>query len=120
MMNTAINSIAEYIATFPQDKRELLEQVRALIHEAAPTATEAMSYGMPTFKLNGNLIHFAAFKEHLGIYPGPEAIEVFKTDLAKFETSKGAIRIPYTASLPVKLIQKITEFRVAVSLAKKQ
>ena len=119
-MNTAIKSITDYIAAFPQEKRELLEQVRSLIHEVAPTATEAMSYGMPTFKLNGNLIHFAAFKEHLGIYPGPEAIEVFKADLAKFETSKGAIRIPYTDKLPVKLIQKITEYRVTVSLAKKQ
>ena len=120
MQSTTFKSIADYIASFPSETQEKLEKIRAVIHSAAPDATEAISYGMPTFKLNGNLIHFAAFKEHLGIYPGPEAIEVFKQALAKFETSKGAIRIPHTMPLPVQLIQKITEYRVKVSLAKKK
>lgn len=120
MMNTAIKTISDYITSFPSETQEQLEKIRAVIHSAAPDATEAMSYGMPTFKLNGNLLHFAAFKEHLGIYPGSEAIEVFKQDLANFDTSKGTIRIPHTEPLPLQLIQKITEYRVKVNLAKKK
>ena len=120
MMNVAIKTIADYIATFSPETREQLEKIRAIIRTAAPDAREAISYGMPTFKLNGNLIHFAAFKEHIGIYPGPEVIEAFKQDLAKFSTSKGAIRIPYSEPLPLQLIQKITEYRVVANRAKKK
>lgn len=119
-MKTNFKSITEYSASFTPEIQERLEEVRALIHNIAPTATEAMSYQIPTFKLNGNLVHFAAYKEHFGFYPGSEAIEVFKEELAKYDTSKGTIRFPYDKPLPLKLIQKITEYRVKVNLAKKQ
>lgn len=119
-MNATIKTISDYIASFAPETQAKLENIRAVIHSAAPDATEAMSYGMPTFKLNGILIHFAAFKEHLGIYPGPDAIEFFSAELQHYDTSKGTIRIPHTEPLPVQLIRKITEYRVKVNLAKKR
>lgn len=91
----------------------MLTNVRNLIQKTAPAATEAISYGIPTFKLNGkNLVHFAAYKTHFAFYPASEAIEVFKKDLVDFETSKGTIRFPLNKPLPMDLIKKITEFRV--------
>ena len=109
-------SIDEYIATFPEDIQKLLEELRATIKVAAPEATEKISYQMPTFYLKGNLVHFAAYKRHIGFYPAPRGIEAFKDELARYEGSKGAIRFPIGEPLPLDLISRIVKFRVADNL----
>jgi len=112
MKRTQAENINEYIAGFPKDIQEMLEQVRATIKKAAPEAEEAIKYAMPTFVFEGNLVHFAAFKNHIGFYPAPTGIEAFKKELSKYEGSKGAIRFPLDAPLPLSLISKIVQFRV--------
>ena len=109
-------SIDEYIATFPEDIQKILEELRATIKAAAPEATEKISYQMPTFYLKGNLVHFAAYKHHIGFYPAPRGIEAFKDELARYEGSKGAIRFPIGEPLPLDLISRIVNFRVADNL----
>lgn len=110
-MNKAKN-IDEYIKSFPTDIQKILEQLRTTIRKAAPAAEEKISYAMPTFVLNGNLVHFAAYKHHIGFYPSPSPIEVFKDDLSGYVTSKGAIQFPVDQPLPLALIAKIVRFRV--------
>jgi uncharacterized protein YdhG (YjbR/CyaY superfamily) len=110
-----INSIDQYIASFPKTVQQLLQQIRATIQAAAPEATEAISYAMPTFKLNGNLVHFAGYNNHIGFYPTPSGIEPFKEELASYKCSKGAIQFPIDAPLPVKLIRKIVLHRVQIN-----
>ena len=117
-MNTSIKTIDEYIAQFPKEVQELLEKMRTIIHKAAPKAEEAMAYGIPTFKLNGNLVHFGGYKSHIGFYPAPSGIEAFKKELAKYEGSKGTIRFPLDKPLPVTLITQVVKFRVAKNLEK--
>jgi len=112
MKRAQAENINEYIAGFPKDIQEMLEQVRATIKKAAPEAEEAIKYAMPTFVFEGNLVHFAAFKNHIGFYPAPTGIEAFKKELSKYEGSKGAIRFPLDAPLPLSLISKIVQFRV--------
>ncbi len=111
-------SISEYISGFPEDIQSLLEHIRTVIHEAAPGATEAISYGMPTFKLEGNLVHFAAFKNHIGFYPTPTGITAFQNELTPYQTSKGAISFPLGQPIPFNLITKIVTFRVKENLCK--
>ena len=111
-------TIDEYIADFPPDVQPLLEKVRAAIRKAAPHATEAISYQMPTFKLQGNLIHFAGYNHHIGLYPGSRPIEVFKDELSKYKTSKGTVQLPLDKPIPVGLIGKITKFCVKRNLDK--
>jgi uncharacterized protein YdhG (YjbR/CyaY superfamily) len=111
-------SIDEYIATFPAEIKYKLEQVRATIKAAAPEATEKISYQMPTFYLYGNLIHFAAFKNHIGLYPTPSGIEAFQQELSQYEGSKGAIKFPHDKPLPLDLISKITKYRIEENLKK--
>ena len=111
-MNTTITTIDEYIATFPASTRALLQQMRTTIAKAAPKAEEAISYGMPTFKLQGNLVHFAGYKNHIGFYPAPSGIVSFAEDLKKYQTSKGAIQFPIDEKLPLALVTKIVKFRV--------
>ena len=106
------NSIDEYIATFPKEIQIILEEVRATIKAAAPEATERISYGMPTFFLNGNLVHFAAHKNHIGFYPTPSGIEKFKKELSKYEGAKGSVQFPLDQPMPLQLISKIVKFRV--------
>ena len=105
-------TIDEYIKTFPTDIQEMLQNVRKIIHEAAPEATEAIKYGMPTFVLNKNLVHFAAFKKHIGFYPTPSGINAFDEELKQYPTSKGAIQFPLNRPIPYDLIRKITLHRV--------
>jgi uncharacterized protein YdhG (YjbR/CyaY superfamily) len=105
-------SIDGYIAAFPEDRRVLLEEVRAAIRAAAPDAVERISYQMPTFALHGNLVHFASHKDHIGFYPTPSGIEAFKEELAAYESSKGAVQFPVHRPLPLDLIRKIVQFRV--------
>jgi uncharacterized protein YdhG (YjbR/CyaY superfamily) len=108
--------IDEYIADFPVDVQLLLQKVRTAIRKAAPKAEEAIKYQMPTFVLNGNLIHFAGYKNHIGLYPGSKPIEEFKDELTRYETSKGTIRLPLDKPIPVGLISKITKFCVKRNL----
>ena len=115
---SAPRNIDEYIANFPPEIQEKLETVRATIRKAAPKAEEAISYMMPTFKLHGNLVHFAAFKNHIGFYPGAGGVEAFKEELAKYEISKGTIRFPLDQRLPLLLIRKIVQFGVRQNLDK--
>lgn len=105
-------TIDEYITNFPADIQEILVKIRNTIKKVAPAAQEAISYQMPTFKLHGNLVHFAAFKKHIGFYPTPSAIEAFISELAGYKTSKGAIQFPLDQPIPYGLISKIVKFRV--------
>lgn len=110
--------IEDYIAKMPADRQEKLQQLYTTIKELVPKATEKMSYGMPTFYLNGNLVHFANAKNHIGFYPTPSAIEAFKNELTTFKTSKGAIQFPLDQELQLALIKKIVLFRVEENTSK--
>jgi uncharacterized protein YdhG (YjbR/CyaY superfamily) len=114
-MNKQYQTIDEYIKSFPVDIQAGLKQLRALIRRAAPEAQEKISYQMPTFYLNGNLVHFAAYPKHIGFYPTPSAIEAFQKELSKYKSSKGAVQFPLDAPLPLKLIERIVKFRVKES-----
>ena len=113
-------TIDEYIAGFPENVRDILEELRQVIRKAAPQAEEAMRYGIPTFRLNGNLVHFAAFKNHIGFYPIPSAIETFKEELSPYKQVKGSVQFPIDKPIPYDLIQKIVEYRVEESLESKK
>ena len=113
-------TIDAYIADFPKDVQERLEKVRATIRKAAPDAEEAIKYQIPTFVLNGNLIHFGGYKNHIGLYPGSKPIEEFRDELSKYEVSKGTVKFPLDKPLPMGLITKITKFCVKRNLAKKR
>ncbi len=117
-MNPQVETIDAYIACFPKDIQKLLTAIRSTIGKAAPKADEAIKYGLPTFVLHGNLVHFGAFKNHIGFYPAPMGIEEFKKELAPYEQSKGAIRFPLDKPLPLTLISKIVKFRVIKNLDK--
>ncbi len=105
--------IEEFIAKYPATVQVILQKIRALIQKSAPGAEEAMCYGIPTFKLNGkNLVHFSAFKEHIGFYPTPSGIEKFKQELSAYEWAKGSVKFPLNKPIPYTLIGKITQFRV--------
>ena len=105
-------NIDEYVAGFPPDVQDILERVRTTIKKASPEAEEAISYQMPTFRLDGNLVHFAAFKNHIGLYPTPSGTERFRAELSPYETSKGSIRFPLDKPIPYELIARIVKFRV--------
>lgn len=105
--------IDTYIAQFPPETKEKLSALRKTIQEAAPGAKEKISYQMPTFALFGNLVHFAAFKKHIGFYPAPEGIEAFRERLSAYPSSKGAVQFPLDQPLPLALIREIVQFRVA-------
>lgn len=111
-------SIDEYIELFPKDIQKKLEELRATIKAAAPDAKEKISYQMPTFDLYGNLVHFAAHKNHIGFYPTPSGIDAFKNELSVYEGAKGSVQFPLDKPLPLKLIRKIVKFRVAENVEK--
>ncbi len=111
-MNGKYETIDEYINNFPAKVQSVLQEMRQAIREAAPGATEAISYQMPTFKLKGNLVHFAAFKKHIGFYPAPSGIERFKDELSPYKWSKGAVQFPLDKPLPLELVKKMVAFRV--------
>jgi uncharacterized protein YdhG (YjbR/CyaY superfamily) len=104
--------IDAYIADFPRDVQKILQQIRATIRKAAPGAEEAISYQIPTFRLNGNLIHFAAYQHHIGLYPAPRAEDEFKDELADYDGGKGTVRFPLDQPIPFDLIARIVKFRV--------
>jgi uncharacterized protein YdhG (YjbR/CyaY superfamily) len=120
-METNPNSpkaIDEYIAGFPADIQAILEKIRAIIRQAAPDAQETIKYAMPTFTLHGNLVHFAAFKKHIGFYPVPTGIEKFKEELSLYKGAKGSVQSPLDQPIPYELIEKIPRFRVEKNLTK--
>jgi uncharacterized protein YdhG (YjbR/CyaY superfamily) len=112
-------TIDEYINAFPEDVQKILNQLRQTIKDAAPEAEETINYQMPTFTLNGNLVHFAAFKNHIGFYPTPAGIEAFREELAPYKGAKGSVQFPIDQSLPLPLIRKIVEYRVKENLERK-
>ena len=113
------SSIPDYIASFPNATREILEQVRETIQKAAPDATEAIKYAIPTFILNDkNLVHFAAFKSHIGFYATPSGHESFKEELSKYKQGKGSVQFPIDQPMPLDLITRIVRFRVSENMAK--
>jgi uncharacterized protein YdhG (YjbR/CyaY superfamily) len=116
--NQRFNSIDEYIATFPEEIRTILQEIRATIKAAAPAAEEKISYQMPTFALKGNLVHFAAFKNHIGFYPTPSGTEAFKEEIARYQGAKGSIRFPLDEPMPLDLITRIVKMRAAENLKK--
>ena len=116
--NDAIRSIDDYIAAAPAERRKTLQSLRAAIGAAAPGAEERISYRMPAFYLEGNLVYFALARDHIGFYPTSSGIEAFKPELAAYEISKGTIRFPLDRPLPLKLVARIVKFRVAENLRK--
>ncbi|WP_293297510.1 DUF1801 domain-containing protein [Pedobacter sp. UBA4863] len=114
------NNIDEYIAGFPVETQQILNRLREDLQQMVPNAKQKISYAIPTFTLNGNLIHFAGYKNHIGLYPGSKAIEVFADDLKGYQTSKGTIQFPIEKPLPMDLIKKIVDFCVVQNLAKKK
>lgn len=118
-MNRKIaKDIDEYVGHCPQDVQPLLTQMRATIRQAAAQATEKISYGIPTFYLNGNLVHFGAAQNHIGFYPTPSGITAFKKELEPYKSSKGAVQFPKDKPLPLALVTRIVKFRVKEQQAK--
>lgn len=115
-----MTTIDEYIAGFPVKIQKLLSQMRTTIKSVVPEAEEAMKYGMPTFRLHGNLVHFAAYKNHIGFYPAPAAIIAFKDEISVYKNSKGAIQFPIHQELPIDLIIRIVVFRSDENIRKSQ
>jgi len=106
------NAVDRYISTFPAEVQEKLQQLRQAIKKAAPEAEEVISYNMPAYKQGKILVYFAAHKNHIGFYPTSSGIEVFSKEFSDYKWSKGAVQFPYTKPLPLKLVEKITQFRV--------
>lgn len=113
-----ITTISDYISAFDSETQNLLNQMRETIRSVAPEAIECISYAIPTFKLNGNLVHFAAAKNHIGFYPAPSAIVHFAEELSAYKTAKGSIQFPFSKPLPLELISSIVRFRVEENLTK--
>lgn len=121
MPTTKPTTIDEYIAGFPKDVQEILEEIRATIKKAAPGAEEKISYAIPTFTLDGvYLVYFAAFKNHIGFYPTPTGIEAFKKDFAVYKQGKGSIQFPLDKPMPIALITKIVKYRMKENAEKKK
>jgi len=113
-------TIDEYIAGFPPDVQQVLEKIRGTIRTTAPDAEETIKYRMPTFTLKGNLVHFAAFKKHIGFYPVPSGIEKFKDELSVYEQGKGSVQFSLERPIPYDLISRIVQFRVKENLKKSE
>lgn len=111
-------TIDEYIAGFPDDVQEILQEIRVTIKRAAPDAEETISYQMPTFVLKGNLVHFAAYKRHIGLYPAPTGTEEFNEQLSAYRAAKSSVRFPLDEPIPFDLISQIVKLRVAENLKK--
>jgi uncharacterized protein YdhG (YjbR/CyaY superfamily) len=108
----APKNIDEYIAGFPPEVQEILQKIRLTIRKAAPKAEEAIKYAIPTFTLNGNLVFFAAYKKHIGLYPAPRGNEAFKEELSAYGGGKGTVQFPLDKPIPYALIRRIVKFRV--------
>ncbi|WP_028558771.1 iron chaperone [Paenibacillus pinihumi] len=111
-------SVTDYISQFPVEVRVILEELRGVIRAAAPDAKEKISYQMPTFELYGNLVHFAAYKNHIGFYPAPSGIQAFQAELSPYKGAKGSVQFPIDQPLPLDLIIRIVKFRVTENVEK--
>ena len=111
-------SFDDYVDRFPKEVRQRLQKMRLTVKKAAPKAKEKISYGIPSFTLNGMLVWFAAFKNHIGFYPRTSAIAAFKKELSAYKGAKGSVRFPFDKPLPLPLISRIVRFRVAENLSK--
>jgi uncharacterized protein YdhG (YjbR/CyaY superfamily) len=118
--SSVVKTIDEYIEGLPKGVRRILSELRSTIEKAAPGATEKISYRMPTFYYNGNLVHFAAFERHIGFYPTPSGIVEFQGELKRYHTSKGAIQFPMDEPLPLELVTRIVKFRVVQNAERKK
>lgn len=118
MKTTTVNTIDDYIESQPENIQKLLKQMRTTIQKAAPGAEEVIKYGIPTYTLNGNLVHFAGYKNHIGFYPAPMGIEAFKKETAKYEAGKGTLQFGLDTPLPLDLVTRIVKFRVKQNLEK--
>lgn len=116
----AIQTIDDYIEQAPEDVQDILQTLRRVIQEEAPDAKEAIKYQLPTFVLNGNLVHFAAFKHHIGFYPVPSGITAFQQELSAYKQGKGSVQFPLDQPMPYELIRRIVRFRVAENLKQAQ
>lgn len=117
-MDLSVITIDDYIKGYPKDVQKLLNLMRKTIQKAAPKAEEAIKYGIPTFVLEGNLVHFGGAKNHIGFYPGSSPINIFKKQLKGYKTSKGTIQFPLDQPLPLDLVTEITKFRIKENLEK--
>ncbi len=115
---SAPTTIDEYIASCPEEVRPILESIRSTIQKTAPDATEKISYQMPTFFQKGNLVHFAAWKAHIGLYPAPSGMGAFQKELARYHVAKGSVQFPLDEPMPLDLIRQIVQFRVTENLKK--
>jgi uncharacterized protein YdhG (YjbR/CyaY superfamily) len=113
-----MNAIDEYIKTFEPEVQKVLNEIRNFIKAEVPAATEKIAYGMPTFYLNGNLVHFAAFKDHYGFFPSPSGIDAFEKELAPYRSGKGTLRFPIEKPVPWEVIKKVVQFRAEENLNK--
>ena len=113
-------TIDEYISSFPKNVQDILQQLRQTIRDSAPNSSESISYQIPTYKLNGSLVHFAAYKNHVGFYPTPSGISEFREELSDYEIAKGSVKFPLNKPLPINLIREIVKFRVTENLDKKK
>lgn len=119
-MNSKFTNVDDYISSFPSEVQKKLELIRDTIKRELPeNSVEVISYNIPTFKLNGNLVHYAAAKQHIGFYPAPSAIEHFQDKLTDFKTAKGSIQFPFNKKMPVDLIAEIVRFRIFENLNKR-
>ncbi len=114
------SAVDGFIAGYPPQVRKLLSEMRALIRENAPDAAEKIAYGIPTFTLNGNLVHFSGYERHIGFYPGSEGIAAFEAELAGYKRAKGSVQFPVDRPLPRDLIARIVRFRVEQNRGKKK
>ena len=114
------SNVDAYIASFPEHIRHKLQQMRDAIRVAAPDASETISYGMPTFRLHGNLVHFAAYPKHIGFYPTPSGITAFQHELNGYKYAKGSVQFPIDQPLPLDLVSRVVRFRVKENLAAHQ
>lgn len=119
-MGRQFKTMDEYINTFPQDVQRILNELRQTIKETAPQAEETINYQIPTFTLHGNLVHFAALKNHIGFYPTPSGMEAFKQELSAYKGAKGSVQFPIDQPLPLPLIRNIVKYRVKENLERKQ
>ena len=112
MKTPAPENIDDYIERYPDNVQKILQKIRKTIQKAAPDAVEAISYHIPTFRLNGNLIHFAAYQHHIGLYPRPRGVKEFEKEMARYEGGKGTLQFPLDEPIPYELITRITKYRV--------
>jgi uncharacterized protein YdhG (YjbR/CyaY superfamily) len=114
------SSIDEYTRSFPEQIQNKLEELRNVIKEQVPEALEKISYQMPAFFLNGNLVYFAGYSKHIGFYPGPSGIDAFKSELSKYKYAKGSVQFPIEEPLPIELIKKKVNFKAEANIKKKE